>query len=120
MLWLDSISPPDKKGQPGAARGPCSVDSGDPAEVRRKYANSQATFGSISFGEIGSTTQDKPEPHPPKPDPTPGKYCCAFYQDHCDNLDESSWCNQSEEKCTKDCSGKWVPAPKFTSSILDE
>lgn len=33
MLWLDSIYPPEKEGQPGAARGPCSQDSGVPDET---------------------------------------------------------------------------------------
>ena len=126
MLWLDSIYPKDAAGKPGAARGPCSVDSGKPEDVRSKYPNSEVTFGSIKFGEIGSTVNgDIPDPDPhPDPDPTPkpdkGKHCCAFYMHHCDDLSETSWCNQSEQKCTKDCGGEWVVAPTNTLSILDE
>lgn len=42
MLWLDSIYPPEKEGQPGAARGPCAQDSGVPSEVEAQYGNSYA------------------------------------------------------------------------------
>lgn len=39
MLWLDSIYPPEKEGQPGGARGSCPQDSGVPAEVEAEYPN---------------------------------------------------------------------------------
>lgn len=39
MLWLDSTYPPEKDGQPGAARGPCAQDSGVPAEVESSMPN---------------------------------------------------------------------------------
>lgn len=39
MLWLDSIYPPEKEGQPGGARGPCSQDSGVPSEVEAEHPN---------------------------------------------------------------------------------
>jgi cellulose 1,4-beta-cellobiosidase len=37
MLWLDSSYPPEKAGTPGGDRGPCSPDSGVPAEVEAQY-----------------------------------------------------------------------------------
>ena len=37
MLWLDSTYPPEKEGQPGAARGDCPQDSGVPADVEAQY-----------------------------------------------------------------------------------
>lgn len=37
MLWLDSIYPPEKEGQPGGARGDCPQDSGVPADVEANY-----------------------------------------------------------------------------------
>jgi cellulose 1,4-beta-cellobiosidase len=39
MLWLDSVYPPEKEGEPGADRGPCSPDSGVPSEVESEFAN---------------------------------------------------------------------------------
>lgn len=39
MLWLDSVYPPEKAGQPGAARGDCPTNSGVPSEVESKYAS---------------------------------------------------------------------------------
>ncbi|OLN96277.1 Exoglucanase 1-like protein 2 [Colletotrichum chlorophyti] len=55
MLWLDSIYPPHKKGEPGALRGPCPEDSGVPADVIRDFPNSQVVWSNIRFGPIGST-----------------------------------------------------------------
>ncbi|KFH41332.1 Exoglucanase-like protein [Hapsidospora chrysogenum ATCC 11550] len=55
MLWLDSIYPPEKEGQPGAARGPCPQDSGVPSEVEEQYADSSVVWSNIRFGPIGST-----------------------------------------------------------------
>jgi cellulose 1,4-beta-cellobiosidase len=57
MLWLDSIYPPEKKGQPGAARGDCPENSGVPADVESKYANSKVIWSNIRFGPIGSTVK---------------------------------------------------------------
>lgn len=39
MLWLDSVYPPEKAGQPGAARGDCPTTSGVPAEVENSLAS---------------------------------------------------------------------------------
>jgi cellulose 1,4-beta-cellobiosidase len=57
MLWLDSIYPPEKKGQPGAARGSCSEDSGVPSEVESQYPNAKVAWSNIRFGPIGSTVK---------------------------------------------------------------
>jgi len=55
MLWLDSIYPPEKEGSPGAARGPCAQDSGEPADVEASHPNAKVTYSNIRFGPIGST-----------------------------------------------------------------
>ncbi|KAL2209767.1 cellulose 1,4-beta-cellobiosidase [Sarocladium strictum] len=55
MLWLDSIYPPEKEGQPGAARGPCSQDSGVPDETVEDFPNAKVVWSNIKFGPIGST-----------------------------------------------------------------
>ncbi|RYP58661.1 hypothetical protein DL769_008847 [Monosporascus sp. CRB-8-3] len=55
MLWLDSIYPPEKEGQPGAARGDCPQNSGVPSEVEASHPNAQVIWSNIRFGPIGST-----------------------------------------------------------------
>ncbi|KAL1836222.1 hypothetical protein VTJ49DRAFT_5417 [Mycothermus thermophilus] len=55
MLWLDSSYPPEKAGTPGGDRGPCSPDSGVPAEVEAQFPNAQVVWSNIRFGPIGST-----------------------------------------------------------------
>ncbi|KAK4640028.1 hypothetical protein QC761_0087690 [Podospora bellae-mahoneyi] len=55
MLWLDSVYPPEKEGEPGAARGPCAQDSGVPSEVKANYPNAKVVWSNIRFGPIGST-----------------------------------------------------------------
>lgn len=55
MLWLDSIYPPEKEGQPGGARGPCSQDSGVPSEVEAEHPNAKVVWSNIRFGPVGST-----------------------------------------------------------------
>jgi cellulose 1,4-beta-cellobiosidase len=56
MLWLDSTYPPEKAGEPGADRGPCSGDSGVPAEVEANIPNAKVIWSNIRYGPIGSTT----------------------------------------------------------------
>jgi cellulose 1,4-beta-cellobiosidase len=46
MLWLDSIYPPEKEGQPGAARGDCPQDSGVPSEVESQHPNAYVCHSS--------------------------------------------------------------------------
>lgn len=55
MLWLDSVYPPEKEGQPGAARGECPQDSGDPDEIVVTHANAKVVWSNIRWGPIGST-----------------------------------------------------------------
>jgi cellulose 1,4-beta-cellobiosidase len=55
MLWLDSIFPLDQRGQPGAARGRCSTDSGKPEDVESQYPNSKVIFSEVKYGPINST-----------------------------------------------------------------
>jgi len=56
MLWLDSNYPTDKDpSTPGVARGPCSTDSGRPADVEGNSPNSNVIYSNIKFGTIGST-----------------------------------------------------------------
>lgn len=62
MLWLDSHFPVDST-QLGSDRGPCSMDSGDPEEVRRDSPNAAVQYSNIRFGDIGSTQfPDAPPP----------------------------------------------------------
>ncbi|KAK1775016.1 concanavalin A-like lectin/glucanase domain-containing protein [Copromyces sp. CBS 386.78] len=55
MLWLDSTYPPEKEGQPGAARGDCDQSSGVPAEVEANYGSAKVIYSNIRFGPVGST-----------------------------------------------------------------
>ncbi|KAK0752634.1 glycoside hydrolase [Schizothecium vesticola] len=55
MLWLDSTYPPEKEGEPGAARGPCGQDTGVPSEVEASYPNAKVVWSNIRFGPVGST-----------------------------------------------------------------
>ncbi|KAF0316738.1 cellulose -beta-cellobiosidase [Colletotrichum asianum] len=57
MLWLDSVYPPEKAGQPGAARGDCPTTSGVPADVENSLASATVTYSNIRFGPIGSTVK---------------------------------------------------------------
>ena len=56
MLWLDGAYPLDKEiTAPGVQRGPCSKDSGKPADMETTYASSSVTYSNIKIGSIGST-----------------------------------------------------------------
>ncbi|WYZ33821.1 hypothetical protein EsH8_I_000097 [Colletotrichum jinshuiense] len=57
MLWLDSTYPPEKAGQPGAARGDCPTTSGVPSDVESNLASATVTYSNIRFGPIGSTVK---------------------------------------------------------------
>jgi cellulose 1,4-beta-cellobiosidase len=54
MLWLDATYPVNST-KPGALRGPCDVNSGDPTTMRDEAPNSNVAYSNIKFGEIGST-----------------------------------------------------------------
>ena len=48
MLWLDSDYPLDRHpSEPGVSRGPCSRDSGDPADMENNFPNAQVKFSKI-------------------------------------------------------------------------
>merc|ERR1719159_1657858 len=76
MLWLDSVYPEGATG-PGAERGPCPTDSGDPEQVRRDNPDAYVKYMNIKFGDIGSTypplppVPTPPTPTPPAPTPAP-------------------------------------------------
>lgn len=56
MLWLDSQYPLDKDpNAPGVSRGPCSRDSGKPADVERMYPDATVKYMNIKVGTLGST-----------------------------------------------------------------
>jgi cellulose 1,4-beta-cellobiosidase len=60
MLWLDSTYPTDADPDtPGAARGTCATDSGDPDTVESENADASVTYSNIRVGPIGSTTTQK-------------------------------------------------------------
>jgi len=106
MLWLDSVYPPAATG-PGAERGPCATDSGDPSDVETKFADAYVGFTNIKFGEIGSTG-GAPGPVPPSPGPapapTPASECCTWDGKYCG--DTSDYCKATASQCA-DCGGTW-------------
>jgi len=55
MLWLDSAQGRGGAKKPGVLRGPCSTDTGVPAEVRQKYASATVSYTNVKYGEINST-----------------------------------------------------------------
>ncbi|KAH6657326.1 putative cellulose 1, 4-beta-cellobiosidase [Truncatella angustata] len=57
MLWLDSTYPPEKEGEPGAARGDCAQSSGVPSDVESNIPNAQVVWSNIRFGPVGSTVK---------------------------------------------------------------
>jgi cellulose 1,4-beta-cellobiosidase len=122
MLWLDSDSPASKPAaQPGVARGPCSTDSGKPADVRAKSPDATVKYMNVKYGDIGSTIHSKPAPNPPpsppapgpsppsppspRPSPTGGQCCYGGCSDNC----QGGWCGQSQTNCEGNCNGKWCP-----------
>lgn len=106
MLWLDSVYPPSATG-PGAERGPCATDSGDPSDVETKFADAYVSFMNIKFGDIGSTG-GAPGPAPPSPSPTPAPTpsteCCSWDGKYCG--DTSDYCKANAGQCA-DCGGSW-------------
>jgi len=57
MQWLDGWEPedPDEPNGAGAARGPCSRNSGDPSATRKSAKDAYVIYSNIRYGEIGST-----------------------------------------------------------------
>jgi len=114
MLWLDSTYPVDSS-DPGALRGPCSTDSGDPKDVESAQAHSHVIFSDIKFGPIGSTTSSTPTPSPtptptppsPTPTPTPGD-CPGGSLSACIDLCPAVVFAQCVDSCQKRCSSVLV------------
>jgi len=104
MLWLDSIYPPSATG-PGAERGPCATDSGNPSDVEDQYGSASVTFANVRFGKIG-TTQNAVVPAPPSPvPPSPSQDpCCSWDAVYCG--DTSDYCNGNAGQCSN-CGGGW-------------
>jgi len=106
MLWLDSVYPPDATGA-GAERGPCSPDSGVPADVEKANPDAFVQFSNIKFGEIGSTGGPPAPPTPPPPSPPtppPSGGCCSWDGKYCG--DTTAYCAANAEQC-KQCDGSW-------------
>jgi cellulose 1,4-beta-cellobiosidase len=54
MLWLDSTYPTDST-SPGAARGTCATDSGNPDTIEKNAASIQVVYSNIRYGDLDST-----------------------------------------------------------------
>merc|ERR1712227_964168 len=56
MQWLDGYEPedPEKPYGPGAIRGPCPHDSGDPKATRKAHPDAYVIYSNIRYGEIDS------------------------------------------------------------------
>merc|ERR1719382_566399 len=55
MLWLDSAMGKGGKRKPGVLRGPCSINTGVPTDVRQKHPDATVSYTNIKYGEINST-----------------------------------------------------------------
>ena len=56
MLWLDAPFPAGAdQSKPGVVRGPCSADSGNPADIRGKSQDSFVKYFNIKVGPINTT-----------------------------------------------------------------
>lgn len=51
MNWLDSTFPVGST-KPGAARGTCDPEAGNPQTVESQYPDASVTFSNIRFGAI--------------------------------------------------------------------
>lgn len=114
MLWLDSTYPINETG-PGVERGPCSIDSGDPQQVRRDNPNAYVKWMNIRFGDVGATYPPlPPAPTPPTPPtpvpPAPTPSWCCYGVSSCDQaaMDDchtDGFCVASRENCEGNCNG---------------
>jgi len=77
MLWLDSTDPPGSTA-PGAKRGPCATDSGDPAKIE-PGSKAYAIYSNLRWGEIGSTDKIFPPAPPTPPSPPPPPECAKAW-----------------------------------------
>merc|ERR1711933_358644 len=100
---------------PGAARGPCSQNSGVPAQVRAQHADAWVEYSNFKYGELDSTVdQSAPKAKPPpaaQPAEPLGKgKCCWGGCGAANCLSSSEWCSQSSSHCEDNCGGKWCAA----------
>jgi cellulose 1,4-beta-cellobiosidase len=51
MLWLDGVYPQGST-KPGAVRGPCPADSGNPDKMRTEVPNSRVTYSKIKITKL--------------------------------------------------------------------
>lgn len=87
MLWLDSTYPPEKEGQPGAARGDCGQDTGVPADVESQYPDSYVPYpyGGRYFGcllfpvRLSGPTSDSDLSAPPSPSKRASRYSSGVF-----------------------------------------
>lgn len=121
MLWLDGAEYPVNSTAPGSSRGPCSADSGKPADVEGNHPDAYVIYSNIKYGDLGSTQPGQgpaptpPGPTPPQPGPTPptppspsGAGQCCYGGCNSGNC-QGGWCGQSQDHCTGNCNGDWCP-----------
>jgi cellulose 1,4-beta-cellobiosidase len=53
MLWLDGVYPQGPT-KPGAVRGPCPADSGNPDKMRTEVPNSRVTYSKIKITKLAA------------------------------------------------------------------
>jgi len=138
MLWLDATYPTNSS-SPGAERGPCSIESGDPTQVRADSPDAYVKWMNVKYGDIGATypglppapTPPPPPPTPPAPIPSPSPspsptpvpapvplpagagWCC--YTSSCEEAATGScttdgFCAASQQNCESNCDGLFCPA----------
>lgn len=56
MLWLDGVYPQGSS-KPGALRGPCAADSGNPDKMRNEVPSSKVTYSKIKVTKISAIEQ---------------------------------------------------------------
>ena len=87
MKWLDATYPVGSA-EPGAVRGPCPVDSGDPSVLRRQVPDSHVIYSDIQVNRLPTpsptpspTLSPAPSPAPsPTPSPTPSTPAAGFWK----------------------------------------
>jgi len=76
MKWLDGATPSADgtrtAADPGVKRGPCSMESGAPSQLRGQYPNAHAIYTNIKVGEIGSTFTKRAQDSTQNPRPDDG------------------------------------------------
>lgn len=57
MLWLDGVYPQGSS-KPGAERGPCPADSGNPDKMRNEVPNSKVKYSKIKITKISKIEEE--------------------------------------------------------------